>query len=148
MIDVNPNTSYFILNLIESGIQKATQFFRTALLILITTQINDIKPYVSTKNLENSEMFTEMKNSMPVLMNDSKIRAVLRTTNFINRKRQPPNVKNLLTKAHFTSKSSGRKEFRVTKCGKPNCSLRQHIVEASSYNYRGKVFYVNQNNVL
>ena len=90
-------------------------------------------------------MFTETKNSMPILINDPKIRAVLRTTNFIKRKRQPPNLKKLLTKANFTSKSSGRKGHRVTKCGKPNCSLYQHIVEASSYNFKGKIFYVNQN---
>ena len=90
-------------------------------------------------------MFTEIKNSMPILMNDPKMRAVLRTTNFIKSKRQPPNLKKLLTKANFTSTSSGRKDYRVTKCGKPNCSLCQHIVEASSYNFKGKIFYVNQN---
>ena len=43
-------------------------------------------------------MFTEIKNSMPILMNDPKMRAVLRTTNFVKSKRQPPNLKKLLTK--------------------------------------------------
>ena len=80
-------------------------------------------------------------------MNDPKMRAVLRTTNFIKSKRQPPNLKKLLhvTNANFTSKSSVRKDYRVTKYGKPNCSLCQHIVEASLYNFKGKIFYVNQN---
>ena len=89
-------------------------------------------------------MFTEMKNSSHYLMNDSKMRAVLRITSCIKTKRQPPNLKKLLTKAYFTSKSSGRKEFRVTTCGKPNCSLCQHIVEAISSNFKGKILYVNQ----
>ena len=132
-------------NLIESGIQKATQIPRNELLIPNTTQGNDIITYVSTYNPKNPEMFTEMKNSIPILMNDPKMRAVLRTTNFIKSKRQPPNLKKLLTKANFTSKSSGRKDYRVTKCGKPNCSLCQHIIEASSYNFKWKIFYVNQN---
>ena len=129
----------------NSGIQKATQIPRNELLIPNTTQSNDIITYVSTYNPKNPEMFTEIKNYMPILMNDPKMRAVLRTTNFIKSKRQPPNLKKLLTKANFTSKSSGRKDHRVTKCGKPNCSLCQHILEASSYNFKGKIFYVNQN---
>ena len=43
-------------------------------------------------------MFTEMKNSMPILMNDPEMKAVLKTTNFLKSKRQPPNLKKLLTK--------------------------------------------------
>ena len=54
-------------------------------------------------------------------------------------------LKKLLIKAYFTRKSSGHNEYRVTKCGKPNYSLCQHIVEASSYNFKVKVFYVKQN---
>ena len=108
------------------------------ILIPNTTQSNDIITYVSTYNPKNPEMFTEIKNSMPVLMNVPKMRAILRTTNFIKSKRQPPNLNKILTKDNFTSKSSGRKDHRVTKCGKPNCSLCQHIVEASSYNSKEK----------
>ena len=37
------------------------------------------------------------------------------------------------------------KEFKVTKYGKANCSLCQHIVEAKSYDFNGKIFHVNQN---
>ena len=71
-------------NLIESGIQKATQIPRNELLIPNTTQSNNIITFVSTYNPKNPEMFTEIKkNNMPILMNDPKMRAVLRTTNFI-----------------------------------------------------------------
>ena len=66
------------------GLVKYTKLWRNLteksgyiyILIRNTTESNDIITYVSTYNPKNPEMFTEIKNSMPVLMNDPKMRAV------------------------------------------------------------------------
>lgn len=131
--------------LIQSGIQKALMIPRSQLLITKPRQDVDIITYVSTHNPKNPEIFGVMKNNLPILENDTIMRNALKDINFIKSKRQPPNLKRLLTKACFTSSTLNAQRFKVTKCGRNNCSLCQHIVESNSYNFKGKIFYVNAN---
>ena len=56
-------------------------------------------PYVSTFNPNNTEMFGIFKNNMHILTNDQTMREALSTSKIIKSKRQPPNLKRLITKA-------------------------------------------------
>ena len=60
---------------------------------------------------------------------------------FLKSKRQPPNLKRLLTKARFTNKP--KEDYKVSKCNEPRCGLCKYISEGSSANFKGKVFKVN-----
>ncbi|MCG8094140.1 MAG: hypothetical protein JAZ17_11035 [Candidatus Thiodiazotropha endolucinida] len=132
--------------LIQNGIENASKIPRHELLTAKPKEETDIITYVSTYNPKNPEAFGIIKNNIPILMNDDTMRNALKETNFIKSKRQPPNLKRLLTKANFTSTTlSERHTFRVTKCGRNNCSLCQHIIESDSYNFKRKKFFVNSN---
>ena len=72
------------------------------------------------------------------------MKEIIKQTKFIKSKRQPPNLKHLLTNAKFTSQPSTKEGNKVTKCKRSNCSLCQHIIEGNSYNVNGKIFYVNE----
>ena len=76
------------------------------------------KPYVSTFNLNNTELFGIFKNNMHILTNDQTMREALSTSKIIKNKRQPPNLKRLITKAKFTVQKM--KTFnKVFKCNRP-----------------------------
>ena len=98
-------------------------------------------PYVSTFNPNNAEMFGIFTNNLHIIHSDDKMKDVLNGTKLIKSERQPPNLKKLLTRANFTEKSTAQR--KVTKCGRPNCSLCLYMPNGSSYNFNGKVFQVN-----
>ena len=68
------------------------------------------------------------------------MREALSTSKIIKSKRQPPNLKRLITKANLQN----RELKRLIKCNRPNCALCECIEEGNCYNFYGKVFYVNK----
>lgn len=130
--------------LIEYGIEKAVKLPRTELLKVHPKENKDIIPYISTFNPNNPEMFGIFKNNINFLHLDKTMNQALKDTSFIKSKRQPPNLKRILTKAEFQDKNKS-KMYHVKICGRPNCSLCQYMPEGHSYNFNGKIFYVNAN---
>ena len=59
------------------------------------------------------------------------MRKILSNYKFIKSKRQPYNLKRLLTKAKFTSNYI----CEVRKCTKPNCGLCIHLLEGNSFQF-------------
>ena len=53
-------------------------------------------------------------------------------------------MKKLLTKAKFEEQGSKTKH-RVFKCNRANCALCGYLAEGNSYDFKGKIFYVNEN---
>ena len=129
--------------LIQNGIDSAKKIPRKDLLTVNLKADETILPYVSTHNPRNPEAYTVINQHLPLLYADSKMKEVLKNTTFIKSKRQPPNLKKLLTKAKFPSNTSSRGTNKVTKCNKQTCGLCQHIVEQSFFDFNGKIFYVN-----
>ena len=88
---------------ISEGIKKAKSIARGLLLSTCTHTRNkeEVLPYVSTFNPNNTEMFGIFKN-MYILTNDQTMREALSTSNIIKSKRQPPNLKRLITKEKIT----------------------------------------------
>ena len=82
-------------------------------------------------------MFGIFKNNMHILTNDQTMREALSTSKIIKSKRQPPNLKRLITKAKFA-------EMKIKKCNRLNCALCESIEEGNCYNFNSEVFYVNE----
>ena len=65
----------------------------------------------------------------------------LEERDFLKSKRQPPNLKRLLTRARFTNKP--KEDYKVSKCNEPRCGLCKYITEESSASFKGKIFKVD-----
>ena len=98
---------------------------------------DEIIPYVSTHNTWNKEALSIIKLNFPILTQDTLMTNVLK---FIKRKRQPLNLKRLITTARFTDSAF---DFKVTRCNKLNCKLCKHLNKSDSFKFKGKIFNVN-----
>lgn len=116
---------------IEHGLQKAMSLDKNVLRTVTTKGKENIVPYVSTYNPRDPEMFSVIIENMPILQEDEKMRKILANYKFIKSKRQPYNLKRLLTKAKFTSNHT----CEVRKCTKPNCGLCIHLLEGNSFQF-------------
>ena len=102
----------------------------------------EVLPYVSTFNPNNTEMFGILKSNLYVLTNDQTMREALSGSKIIKSKRQPPNFKKRITRAKFTEQQT-RTTHTVFKCNRPNCAFcAEYLEEGDSHNFNGKVFYV------
>ena len=124
------------LSLITRGIEKANALDRGEL--LNQTQNNksnqkNIIPLINTHNPLNPKVFEIIRADIDILRRDTDMKAVLENTSFINSKRQPPNLKTLLTRAKF---SENTRTGKVSKCNRGNCGLCKHLIEASEYTFK------------
>ena len=85
--------------------------------------------YVSTYRPRDSDLFKVIMHNMPILQEDEKMRNILSKHKILKSKRQPFNLKRLLTKAKFTSNDT----YEVKKCNRPNCGLCTHLLEENSF---------------
>ena len=129
---------------INEGFKKATSIPRNLLLTTKEKEEEDELPYVSTCNPNNTEMFGTLKGNIHILSNDETMREALAKSKIIKSKRQPPNLKKLLTKAKFGEQRS-RTKHKVFKCNRANCALCGYLAEGNSYDFKSKIFYVNEN---
>ena len=75
----------------------------------------DVHPYVSTYNPNNTEMFGILKYYIHIVSNDQTMREALAKSKIFKSKRQPHNLKKLLTKAKFEGQRS-RTKHKVFTC--------------------------------
>ena len=97
---------------------------------------NSLIPYVTTFNPRNPEIYPEISHNKAILLRDERLKSL-----FSKSKRQPSNLKKLLTKAKFSNKNETK--FTVTKNKEPRCGLCRYLKEESSFNFKGKQFNVN-----
>ena len=117
--------------IIEHGLQKAISLDKNVLRTVPAKGKENIVPYVSTYNSRDPEMFSVIIENMPILQEDEKMPKILSNYKFIKSKRQPYNLKRLLTKAKFTSNHI----CEVKTCTKPNCGLCIHLLEGNSFHF-------------
>ena len=130
------------LQIIEHGINRAMSLDKDVLRTVKEKSEEKIIPYVSTHNPQDPEMFQVILDNVPILKEDDKMRNILTKYKLIKSKRQPYNLKRLLTKAKFTSNNTPK----VTKCNKPTCGLCIHLLEGHSFTFRcGKNFTIHEN---
>ena len=130
--------------LIEDSIQKIQSLKRKDLLKTYETskdEENNKIPYVTTFNPHNPEIFPEILKNKSLLLRNDRMKSIYANKTILKSKRQPPNLKKLLTKAKFTNQT--KKPFEVTKCKELRCGLCKHLKEGSSFNFKGTTFTVN-----
>jgi len=131
------------ISTIEKGIEMASKIPRDELLKPNTNNKNEnIIAYVSTHNPKNTEAFNIIKQNENLLKSDPTMETILNENKMIKSKRQPPNLKKILTRAEF-SENNNKQNFKVSTCKRSNCILCQFMPESDSYNFNGKIFYVN-----
>ena len=117
--------------IIAHGLQKAISLNKHVLRTVTTKGKENILPNASTYNPRDPKMFSVIIEKMPILQEDEKMRKILSNYKFIKSKRQPYNLKRLLTKTKFTSDDT----CEVRKCIKPNCGLCIHLLEGNSFQF-------------
>ena len=92
---------------------------------------------------QNPEIYTDIIQHKSILHRNEELHQCFRNKTFLKSKRQPPNLKRLLTKAKFTMKQT--EECSVKKCNEPRCGLCKYTREGSSIKFKNKSFKVNEN---
>lgn len=98
--------------------------------------------YLSSQHTiqENPEIFSIIKSNMPIIQQDERLKRIFPCSKFIKSKRQPNNLKKILTIARFDEISVIPE---VKKCIRHNCGLCVHLLEGSTYIFNcGKRFNV------
>ena len=132
------------LSLIEDAFQKTKSLDRSKLLnTKDTTEGTNIISYVTTLNPQNPEIYTDIIQLKSILHRNEELLQCSRNKTFLKSKRQPPNLKRLLTKAKFTMKQT--EECSVKKCNEPRCGLCKYIREGSTVKFKNKSCKVNEN---
>ena len=131
------------INIIKNGIEKAKALQKETL--RIPKQKTDDKsiPYISTHNKRNPEIFNIIRYNTPILHQSKTMDTILKTTNFLKSKRQPNNLKQLLTKAEFNETQTTPS---ITRCNRPNCKLCLYLEEGNEVKFKnGKKYTIKFN---
>ena len=119
--------------IIQNGIKKALIMERKDLLKSNKTKDTfQIIPYISTHNPNNSNTFSQIKNNFNILTSDPNMKEIMKNRKIISCKKQPPNLKRILTKSSYCEKE---KIPLVEKCGKPRCSICDIIITGDKYKF-------------
>ena len=121
--------------LIKSGIQKAENHSQRELRTRKENRRQGKTLFmVSTHNPRNPKLQTKIREIINTLNIDNHMKKVMNDTTFIFSKKQPPNLKKLLTRAYFTSEGRNDKPTGVKKCGLPRCKTCDQILETDTIN--------------
>lgn len=99
-------------------------------------------PFVLTHNPGHRNMVEVAKNSIAILHKSTKMRDLIKPSDILQSKRQPRNLKKILTRAKFDT--SDKRNQVVSKCGDTRCGTCKHIKEGHSLTLKnGKVIKPN-----
>ena len=131
------------INVINLGIEKALSIPKETLRSRKEHSTNEISkiPFVSTFTPNSNNLFQMAYNMTNILKENIKTRDIFKKFELINARRQPNNLKSILTSARHRITD---KQYRVTKCRTSRCNLCDEIIEGSSFKFsNGKIFNVN-----
>ena len=139
-------TQHYPNSVIENGIQKAVE--KGPICVLDSREQPNSKtdhtviPFVTTYNPRNFDIFQLFKQVEPTLRSSEKMNKILSDKKIINSKRQPKNLKRILSSSKF--------EFdppkpSVKKCGDKRCKTCPNLIEGSHITFKnGRKFTVHQ----
>lgn len=131
------------IQLIESAIRKATETPIAELRsIKQREESNNTKiPFVLTHNPRNHNMFKSAKQFFPILQQSENLQELIQPNDILHSRWQPPNLKNILTKAKFTSNPV---KPTVSTCEDPRCGTCPFLQTGPSIMFKnGMHFNVN-----
>ena len=97
---------------------------------------------VTTHNPRNPDMFKVIKSTISLLDASPNIKRAMAKVQLINSKRQPPNIKQMLTKARFVSNTENLptyntdNNFKVRKCNNKRCGTCSLIFECNKIKFK------------
>jgi len=133
------------LNVINDATHKAKNHNRMDLLTPVPHKKShkNVLTFVTTYNPNNPNIQKGVDTALAILDSSSKMKSVMKNTKLIKSRRQPPNLKRMLTTAEF---SSTARSYAVRKCGDKRCKCCNHIREASTITVEtGQQFQVKSN---
>ena len=120
--------------IVDNGIQKALKIPQNILRQPKVINDENNLTFISTFNPNNPNIYNLIKTSVKTLENNNV--NGFKNINLIHAKRQPPNLKRILTKSLFTNQEPG-----VFKCRDSRCHCCQHLYLGESYTFKmGKKF--------
>ena len=129
--------------LADSGIEKAKSITLEELR-QTKQQENTTQPlaFVTTHNPRNPDMFKVIKSTISLLDASPKMKRAMAKVQLINSKRQPPSIKQMLTKARFVSNTerlpnhNNDNNSKITKCNNKRCGTCPLIFECNEINLK------------
>lgn len=116
---------------IKKGIEKASALDIATLRTIKENTVKDVTPFVNTHNPNSLDVFSQIREALPMLKGSQRMTAVLRNTPVINSKRQAPNLKRILTKARF--EYSHETDIGSKPCGNSRCKCCRDILVTSEF---------------
>ncbi|XP_061194818.1 uncharacterized protein LOC133202982 [Saccostrea echinata] len=90
-------------------------------------------PLVVTHNPRNLNMYNSVKQCFPILQQSQNLKELIDLKNVIYSRRQPPNLKKLLTRAKFSSNEDIR---TVAKCMDPLCGTCPYLKTGETFTFK------------
>ena len=120
------------ITLINQGIIKAKSIPQETLRSNTTENKTDnLLTFVSTYNPRNPNIFSIIRKSIPILNSSPKMNKEMKKIKLIPSRRQPENLKRILTRAKFESNYNTSNEPKISKCTDPRCQTCKEILVGS-----------------
>ena len=100
---------------------------------------NDVLPFVHTFNPRHRPIFPRILKALDILNESPRMKKIMDNVTVVPSKRQPPNLKSLLTKSNF---SQTEKKGEIKKCGK-DCATCPFMIEGELLQMEnGEIFHI------
>ena len=120
------------LTLINQGIIKAKNIPQETLRSNTPKDTTDnLLTFVSTYNPRNPDMFSVIRESISILNASPKMDKAMKEIKLIPSRRQPENLKRILTRAKFATNYGTSNEPKVSQCKDPRCQTCKEILVGS-----------------
>ena len=84
-----------------------------------------LNPKPTNQQPKNPELFNSIRDNLPILQEDETMNQILQEFQIIKSKRQPRNLKQLITRAKF---NDANESPNIRKYNKSNCGLCDHLI--------------------
>ncbi len=129
--------------IIKMGIEKAKSISQAELRRTREKTVDEnVIAMVTTHNPTNPEIQDVINTALGILNSDEKMHNIFKNTKIIRSRRQPPNLKHILTRARF---DGGEEQINgVFKCKEPRCGNCTYIKECTEIKFKnsGKPFQI------
>jgi len=122
------------IGLINKGIEMALAIDQNTLRTPRDRNEEQILPFVSTYNPSNTNMFSVIRENLPMLNGSERMTEALQDITLIHSNRQAPSLKRQITNARFITNTNTL--YHAAKCNKPRCKCCENILEASQFTFR------------
>jgi hypothetical protein len=131
-------------NIILHGINQAKSIPQETLRLgTARNDDNDILPLVITHNPNNPQINTSITAALAIAKGSEIMRDKLERKKLIISRRQPKNLKNILTSARFDT-STDMSPAGTKKCGNKRCGTCPHMMEANNIKINDKDFIIKR----